>query len=70
MEITDPKYESLYSIKQWSHLTQEKDLALIMNVNITVSEQCVIAALKANGIHGLIRKNIVHEEEIIHFINL
>ena len=41
----------------------EKDLELIISVDMNVSEQCGIAAEKGNQIVGLIRRNIVYKEK-------
>ena len=37
---------------------KEKDLAVTMNANMKVSEQCTIAASKGNQVLGMIRRNI------------
>ena len=42
---------------------KENDLGVTLNGNLNMSEQCGIAALKANRILGLIRRNIVLKEE-------
>ena len=36
---------------------KDKDLAVAMNANMKVSEQCRIAASKGNQILGMIRRN-------------
>ena len=41
---------------------KEKDLGVTMNANMTVSEQCRIAASKGNQILGMIRRNITYKE--------
>ena len=41
-----------------SKTVKEKDLGVIMNANMKVSEQCRIAASKGNQIIGMIRRNI------------
>ena len=40
---------------------KEKNWGVALSANLKVSEQRGIAALKANGILGLIRRNIVHK---------
>ena len=40
--------------------TQEKDLGVTFSADITVSEQCQIAASKGNHILGLIRRTITY----------
>ena len=42
---------------------KEKDLGLTISADMKVSEQCGIAAAKANQILGLIRRNIVYKEK-------
>ena len=42
---------------------KEKDLGLTISADMTVSEQCGIAAAKGNQILGLIRRNIVYKEK-------
>ncbi len=44
-------------------IVKEKDLGLIINADIKVSEQCGIAPAKENQILGLIRRNIVYKEK-------
>ena len=41
---------------------KEKDLGVTISAYMKVSEQCGIAALKGNQIHGLITRNITYEE--------
>ena len=41
---------------------KEKDLGVTMNANMTVSEQCRIAASKGNQVLGMIRRNITYKE--------
>ena len=41
-----------------SKTVKEKDLGVIMNANMKVSEQCRIAASKGNQVLGMIRRNI------------
>ena len=43
--------------------TQEKDLGVTFSVDMTVSEQCGIAASKGNQILGLIRRTIMYKEK-------
>ena len=42
---------------------KEKDLGLTISADMKVSEQCGIAAAKANQMLGLIRRNIVYKEK-------
>ena len=42
---------------------KEKDLGVTMNANMTVSEQCRIAASKGNQVIGMIRRNITYKEK-------
>ena len=42
---------------------KEKDLAVTVNANMKVSEQCGIAASKGNQILGMIRRNITYKEK-------
>ena len=42
---------------------KEKDLGLTISADMTVSEQCGIAASKGNQFLGLIRRNIVYKEK-------
>ena len=42
---------------------KEKDLAVTMNANMKVSEQCRIAASKGNQVLGMIRMNITYTEK-------
>ena len=44
---------------------KENDLGMTLGANLKMFEQCGIAALKANRMLGLIRRNLVHEEEFI-----
>ena len=48
-----------------STIKKEKEIAVTLSANLKVSEQCRIAALKANRILELLRRNIVHKEEEI-----
>ena len=41
--------------------TQEKDLGVTFSADMTVSEQCGIAASKGNQILGLIRRTITYK---------
>ena len=50
-----------------STTVKEKDLGVTMDANMKVSEQCRIAASKANQVLGMIRRNIII---IIIIINL
>ena len=43
-----------------STTVKEKDLGVTMNANMKVSEQCRIAASKANQVLGMIRRNITY----------
>ena len=45
-----------------SRKTQEKDLGATFSADMTVSEQCGIAASKGNQILGLIRRTIMFKE--------
>ena len=45
-----------------SRKTQEKDLGATFSADMTVSEQCGIAASKGNQILGLIRRTIMYKE--------
>ncbi len=45
-----------------STTVKEKDLGLIICVDMKVSEHCGIAASKGNQILGLIRRNIAYKE--------
>ena len=44
-------------------ITQEKDLRVTYSADITVSEQCGIAASKGNQILGQIRRTIMYKEK-------
>ena len=44
---------------------KEKDLWLTLSGNLNVSEQCGVAASKANELLKLIRKHVVHIKQII-----
>ena len=46
-----------------STTVKEKDLGVTMNANIKVSEQCRIAASKANQVLGMIRRNITYKDK-------
>ena len=46
-----------------STTVKEKDLGVIMNANMKVSEQCRIAASKANQVLGMIRRNITYKDK-------
>ena len=46
-----------------SRTTQEKDLGVTFSVDMTVSEQCGIAASKGNQILWLIRRTITYKEK-------
>ena len=46
-----------------SKTVKEKDLGVIMNANMKVSEQCRIAASKGNQVLGMIRRNITYKEK-------
>ena len=46
-----------------SKTVTEKDLGVIMNANMKVSEQCRIAASKGNQVLGMIRRNITYKEK-------
>ena len=43
--------------------TTEKDLGVIINVDMKVSEQCAMAASKGNQMLGLIRRTITYKEK-------
>jgi len=43
----------------FSNTTTEKDLRVIINADMKVSEQCALVASKGNQILGLIRRNIM-----------
>ena len=53
---TDMNYEMGGMIL--SKAVKEKDLGVIMNANMKVSENCRIAAFKGNQVLGMIRRNI------------
>ena len=42
---------------------KEKDLGITISADMTVSEECGIAASKGNHILGLIRRNITYKEK-------
>ena len=46
-----------------ARVRKEIDLGVTLSANIKMSKQCGIAAVKANRILGLIRRNILHNEE-------
>ena len=46
-----------------STTVKEKDLGVTMNANMKVSEQCRIAASKANQVLGMIRRNITYKDK-------
>ena len=46
-----------------SKTVKEKDVGVTMNANMTVSEQCSIAASKDNQVLGMIRRNISCKEK-------
>ena len=46
-----------------STTVKEKDLGVTMNANMKVSEQCRIAASKANQVLGMIRTNITYKDK-------
>ena len=46
-----------------STTVKEKDLGVTMNANMKVSEQCIIAASKANQVLGMIRRNITDKDK-------
>ena len=46
-----------------STTVKEKDLGVTMNANMKVSEQCRIAASKANQVLGMIRRNIKYKDK-------
>ena len=46
-----------------STTVKEKDLGVTMNANMKVSEQCRIAASKANQVIGMIRRNITYKDK-------
>ena len=48
-----------------SKTVKEKDLGVIINANMKVSEQCRIAASKGNQapVRGIIRRNITYKEK-------
>ena len=46
-----------------STTVKEKDLGVTMDANMKVSEQCRIAASKANQVPGMIRRNITYKDK-------
>ena len=46
-----------------STTVKEKDLGVTMDANMKVSEQCRIAASKANQVLGMIRRNITYKDK-------
>ena len=44
---------------------KEKDLGIIVSADMTVSEQCGLAAAKGNQIFELIRRNITYMEKTL-----
>ena len=46
-----------------STTVNEKDLGVTLSADMTVSEQCSIAALKGNKIIGLTMRNITYKEK-------
>ena len=44
-------------------LSTEKDLGVIISVDMKVSEQCAMAASKGNQMLGLIKRNITYKEK-------
>ena len=42
---------------------KEKELGVTMNANMTISEQCRIAASKGNQGLGMIRRNITYNDK-------
>ena len=48
-----------------STTVKEKDLGVTMDANMKVSEQCRIAASKANQVLGMIRRNITYKDKCL-----
>ena len=51
-----------------STTVKEKDLGVTMDANMKVSEQCRIAASKANQVLGMIRRNITYKEKSLLYL--
>ena len=51
-----------------STTVKEKDLGVTMNANMKVSEQCRIAASKANQVLGMIRRNITYKDKSLMYL--
>ena len=47
--------------QELNNVKQEKDLGVIINCNLKVSDQCIAASKKANMMLGLISRNFYHK---------
>ena len=47
--------------QELNNVKQEKDLDVIINCNLKVSDQCIVASKKANMMLGLISRNFDHK---------
>ena len=59
-------FEQIYSFKTFQTSVVQKDLGILMDNKLNMSQQCALAAQKANGILGSIRKGVAStDREVI-----
>ena len=63
MHIGDKISNFIYKMcdQEYDKVKQEKDLGIIINCNLKVSDQCIAASKKANMMLGLISRNHDHK---------
>ena len=57
----NPNFKYKIRDQELDKIKQEKDLGVIINCNLKVSDQCITASKKANMMLGLISRNFDHK---------
>ena len=56
-----PRHQYMLVLTSWKAVWHKKDLGLLVDTKLNRSQQCALAAQKANGILGCIRKSGLRE---------
>ena len=55
-------FEQIYSFKTFQTSVVQKDLGILMDNKLNMSQQCSLAVQKANGILGSIRRGVASRD--------